>query len=138
MIDLLRRAGARYVFGAVGFEPSESRHVFGTLRAGTDPRASVCRRDGRFHDVGNLYCADGTLFPTSSGYNPILTIAALGGWVGASMLTPEAPGRGLGMAWAGPPPPDHRSGGPMVARSEPDIGPSGRCPERSERSLRLA
>ena len=30
--------------------------------------------------------ADGALFPTSSGYNPILTITAIGAWVAASML----------------------------------------------------
>jgi choline dehydrogenase-like flavoprotein len=95
LISLLREAGARYVFGAYSAVPSESRHVFGTLRAGTDPRASVCGRDGRLHDVANLYCADGALFPTSSGYNPILTITALGAWVGASMLDPEFPERAI-------------------------------------------
>jgi choline dehydrogenase-like flavoprotein len=95
LIDVMRRAGARYVFGAVAFVPSESRHVFGTLRAGTDPRSSVCGRGGRLHDVANLYCADGALFPTSSGYNPILTITALGAWVGASMLEPVSPERAL-------------------------------------------
>jgi choline dehydrogenase-like flavoprotein len=88
---LLRRAGARYVFGAHTAVPSESRHVFGTLRAGLDPKTSVCGRDGRLHDVANLHCADGALFPTSSGYNPILTITALGAWVGASMLEPASP-----------------------------------------------
>jgi choline dehydrogenase-like flavoprotein len=92
---LLRRAGARYVFGAYSAVPSESRHVFGTLRAGLDPARSVCGRDGRLHDVANLYCADGALFPTSSGYNPILTITALGAWVGAGMLEPASPARAL-------------------------------------------
>jgi choline dehydrogenase-like flavoprotein len=95
LIALMRRSGARYVFGAFSSVPSESRHVFGTLRAGSDPRASVCDRGGRFHDIGNLYCADGALFPTSSGYNPILTISALGAWVGAHMLDPLSPERSL-------------------------------------------
>jgi len=36
----------------------------------TDPR-------GRFHDVENLYACDGSVFPTSSGYNPTLTIIAV-------------------------------------------------------------
>ena len=71
--------------------PSTSRHILGTLRFGTDPRRSVCDRSGRFHDIGNLYAADGALFPTSSGYNPILTISALGAWVGASLLDPRSP-----------------------------------------------
>jgi len=32
---------------------------------------------GRFHDVDNLYACDGSVFPTSSGYNPTLTIIAV-------------------------------------------------------------
>jgi len=32
---------------------------------------------GRFHDVDNLYACDGGVFPTSSGYNPTLTIIAV-------------------------------------------------------------
>ena len=34
-------------------------------------------RSGRFHDVDNLYACDGSVFPTSSGYNPTLTIIAV-------------------------------------------------------------
>ena len=58
-------------------ESAMHRRKHGTLRSGTDPATSVCRPDGRFHDVGNLYCADASLFPTSSGFNPTLTIQAL-------------------------------------------------------------
>jgi choline dehydrogenase-like flavoprotein len=57
--------------------PPASRHLFGTLRVGTDPRTSVTDADGRFHDLENLYAADGSVFPTSSGYNPTLTIMAV-------------------------------------------------------------
>jgi choline dehydrogenase-like flavoprotein len=67
----------------------------GTLRFGRDPARSVCDRGGRFHDVGNLHAADGALFPTSSGFNPILTITAVGAWVGASMVDPQHPGSRL-------------------------------------------
>ena len=36
--------------------------------------ASVCDRFGKLHDLGNLWCADAGLFPTSSGFNPTLTL----------------------------------------------------------------
>jgi choline dehydrogenase-like flavoprotein len=91
MLEVLRAAGARYGFVSPPEIPSASRHVFGTLRFGRDPARSVCSREGRFHDIGNLHAADGSLFPTSSGYNPILTIAAVGAWVGACLLDPVSP-----------------------------------------------
>ena len=57
--------------------PPRSRHIMGTLRMGTDPAVAVTRPDGRFHDLDNLYACDGSVFPTSSGYNPTLTIIAV-------------------------------------------------------------
>ena len=54
-----------------------SRHEMGTLRMGPDPATSVTDPQGRFHDVDNLYACDGSVFPTSSGYNPTLTIIAV-------------------------------------------------------------
>jgi len=54
-----------------------SRHVMGTLRMGPEPASSVVDPAGRFHDVDNLYARDGGVFPTSSGYNPTLTIIAV-------------------------------------------------------------
>jgi len=44
---------------------------------GTDARTSVVNPAGRFWDVDNLYTTDGSVFPTSSGYNPTLTICAV-------------------------------------------------------------
>jgi choline dehydrogenase-like flavoprotein len=58
-------------------DPPTSRHVMGTLRMGADPALSVTRPDGRFHDVDNLYCCDGSVFPTGGGWNPTLTIVAV-------------------------------------------------------------
>jgi choline dehydrogenase-like flavoprotein len=58
-------------------DPPTSRHVKGTLRMGGDPATSVTRPDGRFHDVDNLYCCDGAVFPTGAGWNPSLTIVAV-------------------------------------------------------------
>ncbi len=56
--------------------PPSSRHIMGTLRMGTDPTTSVIDPSGRFNDVDNLYACDGSVFPTSAGYNPTLTIIA--------------------------------------------------------------
>ena len=54
-----------------------SRHVMGTARMGDDPRTSVCDRWQRLHDVDNVLVADSSVFPTSAGYGPTLTIVAL-------------------------------------------------------------
>jgi gluconate 2-dehydrogenase alpha chain len=54
-----------------------SRHVMGTLRMGNDPATSVVDAGGKFHEVDNLYACDGSVFPTSSGWNPTLTIMAV-------------------------------------------------------------
>ena len=63
----------------------------GTLRMGTDPTTSVTDPGGKFHGIDNLYAADGSLFPTSGGMNPSLTICALGYRVGASIVNPDDP-----------------------------------------------
>jgi choline dehydrogenase-like flavoprotein len=65
------------VFVAPAMPPPRTRHVRGTLRMGSDPASSVVDPRGRFWDVDNLYAADGSVFPTSSGYNPTLTIIAV-------------------------------------------------------------
>jgi len=44
---------------------------------GTDARDSVVDRDGRAHDVPNLWICDGSVFPTSLAVNPSLTIQAI-------------------------------------------------------------
>ncbi|MEE8175752.1 MAG: GMC family oxidoreductase, partial [Gemmatimonadota bacterium] len=51
-------------------------HIHGTCRMGTDPSRSVVDRWCRSHDVPNLWIVDASVFPTSSGYNPTLTILA--------------------------------------------------------------
>jgi gluconate 2-dehydrogenase alpha chain len=81
MKQVLLNAGATKVFVTpclpfvVG--PPSTRHVMGTLRMGADPATSVTGPGGRFHDLDNLYACDGSVFPTSSGYNPTLTIIAV-------------------------------------------------------------
>ena len=51
-------------------------HACGTCRMGDDPKTSVVDKNGRAHDIENLYIADASVFPTSLGFNPALTIAA--------------------------------------------------------------
>ncbi|OBH02050.1 MULTISPECIES: GMC oxidoreductase [unclassified Mycobacterium] len=51
-------------------------HVCGTCRFGTDPKASVLDPQNRAHDVDNLYIVDTSFFPSSTGLNPSLTVAA--------------------------------------------------------------
>lgn len=76
MVEVMGHAGAQLSF--IGpLDSLGTRHVLGTLRMGSDPETSVCDPFGKFHDLDNLYCADGAVFVTSSGYNPTLTIIAL-------------------------------------------------------------
>jgi gluconate 2-dehydrogenase alpha chain len=55
----------------------ESRHVIGTTRMGEDPATSVVDPFSRVHGVENVIIADSSVFPTSSGYGPTLTLVAL-------------------------------------------------------------
>jgi choline dehydrogenase-like flavoprotein len=49
----------------------------GTTRMGDDPRTSVFDPWQRLHDVDNVLCTDSSVFPTSAGYGPTLTLVAL-------------------------------------------------------------
>jgi len=93
MLQIYEKAGAAYGFFQP-FDPkvpSQSRHVLGGLRMGDDPTTSVCDRWGKFHDLDNLYCVDGSVFPTGSGYNPTPTIIALALRIAGAMVAPGAP-----------------------------------------------
>ena len=91
MLAIHEAAGAQFGLVDPPDQPSQSRHVMGTMRMGTDPATSVCDELGQLHDVGNLWCADGGLFPTSSGFNPTLTLQALALWVAANIVAPGDP-----------------------------------------------
>ena len=54
-----------------------SKHVMGTARMGDDPQTSVVDRFGRMHDVPNVVVADSSVFVTSAGYGPTLTLVTL-------------------------------------------------------------
>jgi len=62
----------------LGYSPiPESRHVIGTARMGDDPATSVVDRWGRVHTLDNVVIADSSVFATSTGYGPTLTLVAL-------------------------------------------------------------
>ena len=95
LLDILAASGARWAANPPIDDISKSDHIMGTLRFGSDPKTSVCNAVGRFHDVDNLYCTDGAVFPTSSGYNPTHTIITLATRVAADMVNPGSPEKSL-------------------------------------------
>jgi hypothetical protein len=66
-------------FEASRFKPSELRleafHPMGTARIAS-PGEGVCAPDGSVHGLSNLYVADASVFPTSLGVNPMMTVIA--------------------------------------------------------------
>jgi choline dehydrogenase-like flavoprotein len=54
--------------------PVVSAHVMGGAPLGPDPTRAVVAASGRHHQLENLYVFDGSLFPTSIGANPQLSI----------------------------------------------------------------
>jgi len=74
------RPGDLAEFEATRFRPAELRleafHPMGTARIAADPREGACAADGSLHGTRDLYVADGSLFPTSVGVNPMMTIIA--------------------------------------------------------------
>lgn len=57
--------------------PIDLAHTMGTTRMGADPRTSVVDADCRVFDVGNLYIAGGSVFPTGGHANPTWMYLAL-------------------------------------------------------------
>jgi choline dehydrogenase-like flavoprotein len=64
-----------------------SRHVMGTVRMGEDPATSVADSNGRLHQLSNVVIADSSVFVTSSGYGPTLTLAALAARFATAMVS---------------------------------------------------
>jgi choline dehydrogenase-like flavoprotein len=56
--------------------PLLSVHPMGTLRFGEDPKKSVVRSTGEHHRIRGLFVLDGSLFPTSIGVPPQISIYA--------------------------------------------------------------
>jgi hypothetical protein len=51
-----------------------SAHQMGTCRMGRDARSAVCDERGEVFGAKGLYVADASLFPMSSGVNPMVTV----------------------------------------------------------------
>ena len=62
-----------------------SAHQMGTARMGLDAAANVCDEHGQVRGVPGLYVADTSLFPASSGVNPMISVMALAHMVGAGL-----------------------------------------------------
>jgi choline dehydrogenase-like flavoprotein len=78
----LKKAGAFQTWQTVpGRGVSGGQHQAGTCRMGNDPKTSVTNKYGQVHDIDNLFVADASLHVTNGGFNPVLTIMALGYWV---------------------------------------------------------
>jgi choline dehydrogenase-like flavoprotein len=56
--------------------PLTAVHPMGTMRMGEDPTTSVVRSTGEHHQLRGLFVADGSLFPTSIGAPPQISIYA--------------------------------------------------------------
>jgi choline dehydrogenase-like flavoprotein len=72
--EIYRAVGATRTFPT---PPYPSTHNLGTNRMSESPRDGVVDRNGRTHDVSNLFVSDGSQFTTGAAENPTLTIVAL-------------------------------------------------------------
>jgi choline dehydrogenase-like flavoprotein len=72
MRQTLEAAGARKVW-----PETDTAHLMGGCRMGFTPDDSVTDGYGRSWEIPNLWICDASLFPTSGGANPSLTIMAL-------------------------------------------------------------
>jgi len=85
LVRVLQEMGATWTMvatspGVAGSRMSPvpiSRHVMGTTRMGVDPATSVVDPVGRVHGLENVVVADSSVFVTSAGYGPTLTLVAL-------------------------------------------------------------
>jgi len=72
---------ARAAIEGLSMKPLHARvvsaHVMGGCAMGREPRNSVVDESGRHHQLANLSIHDASIFPTSLGANPQLTIYAL-------------------------------------------------------------
>jgi choline dehydrogenase-like flavoprotein len=59
-----------------------SAHQMGSCRMGADPQTSVCDERGAVRGIAGLFVADASLFPASSGVNPMITVMSVAKLIG--------------------------------------------------------
>jgi gluconate 2-dehydrogenase alpha chain len=99
LVKLLKAAGADFAISIAEIPSTRfpiaqdqvpaTEHVMGGMPMGADARTAVTDEQGRHHQLDNLFVADGSVFPTSGGHNPTLTIMATAlrqatHWVGSA------------------------------------------------------
>lgn len=76
----VRYEGELEAITAARFVPHDGRitavHPMGTMAMGADPRRSVTDARGKYHHLENLHVVDGSLFPTSIGGPPQISVYA--------------------------------------------------------------
>lgn len=70
-----------------------SAHQMGTCRMGRDAHASVCDEDGRVNGTSGLHVCDASLFPASTGVNPMITVMAVAHHVAKAVVREAGGGR---------------------------------------------
>ncbi len=73
------------------FGVPETKHLMGTARMGADPSSSITDPWCRLHALENVWIADGSVFPTSTAFNPTLTQQALAARTAAYIADPANP-----------------------------------------------
>src|SRR6267378_5545556 len=66
--------------------PLFSAHQMGTCRLGADRASAVCDAHGAVFGLSGAYVADASLFPASSGVNPMVTIMALARYIARGLM----------------------------------------------------
>ena len=75
--EIGRAMGATDVWRSPSSPGSPGSHHQGGARMGSDPKNSVVNKYGQTWDIPNLFVIGSSNFPTSTGFNPTLTIQAL-------------------------------------------------------------
>jgi choline dehydrogenase-like flavoprotein len=73
MSTSLALVGAKDIFR----QDNDMNHLAGAVRMEFTPEDSVINADCRSGDIPNLFVCDGSVFPTTGGVNPSLTITAI-------------------------------------------------------------
>ncbi|KAI8139043.1 hypothetical protein BJV82DRAFT_628029 [Fennellomyces sp. T-0311] len=76
----------RYGLPDSGVSTHYAPHVMGTCRLGVTPEAGATKPTGETWDVKNLYVADASLFPASTGVNPMVSTEAVALYVASNII----------------------------------------------------